>query len=692
MHENSTLQESAATHDPFFVRWANNRRVFNIALFVITLAAIVTRFLDAENKPFHHDESLHAYYSNRVANGNPHVYDGMLHGPFLYYFVGSFMFLLGKLGLMQGAGRDIIAHVPASLFGVLVVLSPLFVRRFIGNLATLVLMLLLLVSPVTMYFGRFLREDVFTSIWVLGTLMALFRYALTQKAWALYTAVALLALHFTNKENSYLHTFVWGLGLFLVVQLSKKFFWPEDKTSARDDKLILTVNSLSLFIAIFVLFYSAFFTYPKGEWWKGVIDGLYAKSLVYWWEQDQKRRIDGPFDYHLPILATYEFMLVPFVVLAWYRTASLSRSLLQKGKQFFLANHTAAATVTLLVLALVTSFAPRLALVPDGCSITEFCLESLSPALSKTVTPFAKALHIAHSRHFLQIVLYLYGGATAFFFALHARHRVDAFLWFWLTASLGIYSYVGEKVPWLTVYIVLPMVLVAGLELARLFGRRELTFVPDSHDFDEASQSLSKKFFIAACVWLVLSFPITVHKAFRVSFVRPANPQERLVFTQTTPEAKFVRDRWRAAKSEKPDAALKVTVAGEATWPFAWYVEEFPGFDFSKPTAEHADKFDAMILDMSELENAKRNYRNFRFFSLPLRAWWIPSPNPTLAGALRYFFTGQSYVRPGTEDSPTPDTGLGNTSVLYLEKVSNGSIFEGLALPEGLTLLHNPIP
>jgi uncharacterized protein (TIGR03663 family) len=158
------MQENISNPDSSFLRpvarFFTRPKVFWWVCGVIGVLAIVTRFVDAQNKPFHHDESLHAYYSQRVANGNPHVYDGMLHGPFLYYFVGLFMWIFGS--------NDLIAHVPASLFGVLIVLSPLFIRKQLGNFATLVMMVLFLISPVTMYFGRFLREDVFTSIWCFG--------------------------------------------------------------------------------------------------------------------------------------------------------------------------------------------------------------------------------------------------------------------------------------------------------------------------------------------------------------------------------------------------------------------------------------------------------------------------------------------------------------------------------------------
>jgi len=58
---------------------------------IVFLSAVITRLLFLDDKPYHHDESLHAYYSNRVAQGHPHEYSALLHGPVLYYLTGAFM-------------------------------------------------------------------------------------------------------------------------------------------------------------------------------------------------------------------------------------------------------------------------------------------------------------------------------------------------------------------------------------------------------------------------------------------------------------------------------------------------------------------------------------------------------------------------------------------------------------------------
>lgn len=620
---------------------------FRIVFAGILIYTLVTRFLFAHEKPFHHDESLHAYYSLKIARGEPHVYDGMLHGPILYYIVGAFMFLFGS--------SNVVAHVPPSLFGVILVCLPLLVRKHIGNAATLAICALLAISPTITYFGRFLREDVFTSVWVLGTVFGAFLYYTTRKPWTAYFASAMLAFHFTNKENSYLHTFVWALAIIAIY-----FFTRRDNQQQYEampaptvSTFTLALNCFCVFGTIFILFYSSFFRHPEGSW-KGVWDGIYGKSLAYWWDQNQKRRIDGPFDYHLPILANYEFLLVPFVLSAWYHTVAKAKELgarLFQNKGFHLVIGFSVALV------LVTLFAPRVAFVSEVCHFTELCPLIWTSDPNHTLHKIAKLLHIGHSRHLLQIMCYVWLGGVAFFALLRSSKKTDAFLWFWLTAAFGVYSYVGEKVPWLTTYIVLPLILIAGLEIARLY----------SHT--------NQRVKTLATVWLVAAVPFTIFKALRVSFPDAANPIERLVFTQTTPATAATMQRLYDAAPFAVNNNIRVTMFGEATWPIAWYIQRFNGYNFIKPAPEQAKDFDAIFVDSTtDLKQLEGAYPDFTVYQMPLRHWWVPQPNPTFSEMMAYFFIRQPY------GGPTPGAqGFGDTTVFYLERSDANSPFQTLA-------------
>jgi uncharacterized protein (TIGR03663 family) len=673
-----TPEQDASTSDRFL------RSLWIPLCGLIVILACLSRFLFLDEKPFHHDESLHAYYSNRVSMGIPHEYSALLHGPVLYYLVGAFMAVFGT--------SDLTARLPAAICGVLIVLIPLLWRKQLGRAAALAVSLFLLFSPTMTYFGRFLREDAFNSLWICISLASFFGYRRTGKTWMAVCSSAFLAMQFCNKENSYLHLFIWltgGLAISLLVR-QKSFaqaLWKSKEPvrfSSTTDKIALWLNCFFVFAAIFVVFYSSFFRHSKGAM-HGIIDGLYRESLLYWWDQNQKRRIDGPFDFHSPLFFNYEFALLPALLAAWFRSLRLAAlsvannamrlpfSLLGKGH---------------LVLAFglcfwaVVLFFPRFGLTPEGCTISEYCLNAFVPEnVSSLFDKSARLLHIAHTRHLLQIFAVALSGAVAVLAAVAIGRRLDAFLWWWATGAIGAYSYVGEKVPWLLVYILLPLFALAGLEVGRslapmsswtdsLFSFKSSETRQLVEDWEQNWQRRAGRVVVLSAALLMV---FAGWKSVRLSFVRPADPVERLVFTQTTPQAHELRERWKTLSQLRPSGP-RLTMHGEATWPFAWYVQGFAGHDFTKPKdAEGAEPFDALFLDVSDLEFAKNQLKAFDVYKIPLRHWWVPQPNPRFLEILEYFLTSEPYPRE-LRSSPT-SIGFGQTEVLYLENRAKGRFF-----------------
>ncbi len=706
-------------------------RHFWFLAITILVAAIASRFYDLAGKPFHHDESLHAYYSHVIATGGSRDYDPLLHGPFLYYFVGTFQRIAGWFGHAQ---NDFVARFPAAFFGVLVVAIPLLIRKLLGSIGTLTMMFFLLISPTTLYFGRFLREDVFTSIWVLGTLFGVLltrtlpdnknaelhlgsklqiEFPFTPKTGAAIFASSMLAFHFTNKENSFLHTALWCFAVLSIILFENILNIHTHKKISQKlipvagEPLKRALLASAAFVIIFVLFFSSFFRHSEG-WWNGVIDGLYRKSLLYWWQQDQQRRIDGPFDYHLPLIANYEFLLLPFLALAWTRLLVLSRRIshamktqfaLTKGKLFYI---TLGAVIILIV---TTFFAPRVPLVAEGCSFSDTACTTSGPLSCHGTekSPFC-FLHISHTRHLLQIISYIVIGGIAFLASLHVRRRIDAFLWFWLTGALGTYSYVGEKVPWLVIYIILPLLLIAALEAARILGPGTLpadTLTlsrrthPGSMDALRITQKHERKLAHSllpfALLWLTIAVPFTLYKSWRVAWPDSANPNERLVFTQTTPIIPSIRDRWLEA--QKAANHLRVAIDGDATWPMAWYALPVKSVDFV-PTAKGLDPiklahthkaFHAMLMNERPIEQLAQTFPDFNIYRVPLRAWWVPLPNPSVSEIFAYFFRREIYPALAREDPAK--TGKGSSIVLYLESRGDNSPFLHMTELNGVELV-----
>src|SRR5262245_43236773 len=78
---------------------------------VFMVVAVLTRLADLGPRAFHHDESIHAYYSNQFARGGGYNYDPTYHGPFLYHVTGLMLWLFGS--------TDAMARLAPALFGII---------------------------------------------------------------------------------------------------------------------------------------------------------------------------------------------------------------------------------------------------------------------------------------------------------------------------------------------------------------------------------------------------------------------------------------------------------------------------------------------------------------------------------------------------------------------------------------------
>ena len=83
----------------------------------------------------------------------------MMHGPFLFHINALFYFLFGT--------SDFTARISAALFGVILVLLPALLRKELGRAGALIVSALTLISPSTLYYARYLRNDIYMMVWAL---------------------------------------------------------------------------------------------------------------------------------------------------------------------------------------------------------------------------------------------------------------------------------------------------------------------------------------------------------------------------------------------------------------------------------------------------------------------------------------------------------------------------------------------
>ncbi|WKZ57510.1 MAG: TIGR03663 family protein [Bdellovibrionota bacterium] len=682
------------------------------ALFIVI--GLLLRWLQLDARPYHHDESLHGMYGRYFydfPDFHFYRYDPMLHGPFLYNLLRV---VYSTVGDSNWAARSVI-----TLLGSVFLFVPLLFRSYLSRTALLAITGYVALSPSLVYWSRFLREDFpVVAMWILmaiGALLAApkFRALLILPAICLqismkenaFVTFAILAgyLFFEVAFEAFRHT--TGLGMFPQLRRILSLAW---KTVAAIAAIVLLYEYgpsvlvagemppaviatlvgytvlglllvfflcsaalriesyyrvrtlaasighnirghwkyalLSLAIGIFCYVYllNAGFRYSEGA-----LDALFRKSIGYWVEHHNMERIQGPFNFHIYVLGWYElpFMLAFFAHLYYfYRHASTG--IRRTGAFLFLA------------------------------SVVGACL--LIPETIRDQQPW-KFFKLKDIYDYLGLCLLIFHPLLVTIQHLLRHERGLAFFGYFFTATFFTYSYLGEKVPWLTMYP-----LIAGIVYLALFfdshfkhhpwqsfERVPLTkvvstvgwvlvllggwFMVEGNPKEEdpyhwtfiafgvsfailalAAQALSWWGSVNLRTMLFVAVALfTVRASIQTNFVYAGHAREYISQVHTTPEFHaLIMDMRREAITQHRGYAPSLFCDGTSTWPVTWYMRDIPEYKFSaKP--EERPNFKYLIQDWEE--PAKNVPEGFSVTRVNLRGWWLPDFNQmTLKRFLNY--------------------------------------------------------
>ncbi len=167
-------------------------------------------------------------------------------------------------------------------------------------------------------------------------------------------------------------------------------------------------------------------------------------------------------------------------------------------------------------------------------------------------------------------VLFGLAGAVS---AIFSRSLFKTFLVWWAAGSLLLFSWAGEKMPWLSLHITLPLLVLAGMFIGRVITYRR-----------------GWKLIAIGSAFSAL-FALQVHSAFALSYQDAANPTEMLIYVQTSQDVPNVVHEigllsQRYAGGTKLQIGLDDNDVGG--WPFIWYLRDYPNVTetstFSGPT------------------------------------------------------------------------------------------------------------
>jgi uncharacterized protein (TIGR03663 family) len=182
------------------------------AWLVILVIAGGLRFVDLGSAPFHADEAVGARITADRLEGHPYEFNPRhYHGPTLSWIAAGVAKAAGKTSF-QDLDEFIVRLVPA-VCGILVVLLPLLLARWMGGPAALIGALLLATSPVLCQFSRVFIHEPLLAIFSGAALLSLgwwLRGGGTVAALCGGTALGLMA---ATKETFGIIALSWLVGL-----------------------------------------------------------------------------------------------------------------------------------------------------------------------------------------------------------------------------------------------------------------------------------------------------------------------------------------------------------------------------------------------------------------------------------------------------------------------------------------------
>ncbi len=530
---------------------------YYLILFLIVLLGFILRVWNLSDRPIHHDESLHGVYSlYYLFDPKTHFYkyDPLLHGPFLYNITPWFFWIfdISKWSL----------RLPSALIGTLLITTPMLLRKYLTQKTIILISLIIATGPSFIYWSRFLRHDSFVFLSLYLILLSLTTLPKIIKAPIIGLAAG---IHFATKENFFIHL------LFMITLI----IFEKVITYKRGSKYLISSQLKNFFInyrksfilGLILIFLCGYFFYSAGfVYSKGFLDGLYRKSLFYWFDQHKMERIPGPFSFTFLVNSLYEIWWVPFIGIHLY---------------FFYNKRKRS-----LLIGFLLSFAPAV--------IFSFLRLKLP-----NYSFFYEVLKIKINQDLYLYFPLIYHAITATTLYLRENRPHLAYSMFFFTSSLFTYSFLGEKVPWLALYPLFSGIIFFAFDLNSYINKKALYLF-----------------------FLVL--PKILYNTYWLNYKHPSESKNLLSQVHTTREFENTLHKIRDEMNSFENGHGPNFLAKDGhTWPTTWYFFNRDEYKFHyRP--DQISRFKYILTAIDDKDASLLQREGYHFREISYRSWFLP--------------------------------------------------------------------